>query len=74
MIYLVLDGMSRGLAFKNNDTYSLYECVKGFLSESGLSDEEAHIEASNAQGWSELACYGEQYEGEGFTILKEEAF
>lgn len=74
MIYLFLDGMRREIDFKNNETYSLYECVFDFLSESGMSDEEAHTEASNAQGWSELACYGEQYEGEGFTILKEEAF
>ena len=43
-----------------NDTYGVYDLVRE------LTDD--HGKAANAEGWAELACIGEIYEGSCFTV------
>lgn len=54
------EGLATGYTRYTNDTMGVYDLVKE------LKDD--HMTAANAEGWAELACIGEVYEGDGFTV------
>lgn len=53
---------------KSRTCYRAERVYDELIDNFGVSEEEA-IEA---EGWSELACIGEVYQGEGFTVTVEE--
>lgn len=46
------------------DVSEIYDCIMAITNDN-------HDEASNVQGWSDIACIGEIYEGENFTAICE---
>lgn len=54
------EGAAAGWTRYAQDAMTVYDLIME------LKDD--HLTAANAEGWAELSCIGESYEGEGFAI------